>query len=101
MIDELIDLEQFKEEEKGAITGQVMDTEQRGTIYVVKKGAEYWKEILAFSQPFKILSPKEESILGVACAIPYKIPSDKQSKIILDIEKKVIQDGFISKNDRV
>jgi hypothetical protein len=97
VINELIDLEQFKEEEKSAITGQVMDTEQRGTIYVVKKGAEYWKEILAFSQTAKILSPKEESILGVACAIPYKIPSDKQSKIILDIERKVIQEGFISK----
>jgi hypothetical protein len=33
-------------------------------------------------------------IIEIACEIPSKIPSEKQSEVIIQIEKKVKDEGF-------
>ena len=40
------------------------------------------------------LTSKEIGVLGEALKIPSRIPSDKQSLIIMDIEKRAIEYGF-------
>jgi hypothetical protein len=93
----LVDLDQVTELERDAEKTQDVFSGIQDQTYVVNKGAQYWKEILEFNNIVKLLSPKEVSILGIACSIPYKIPSDKQSQLLLDVERKIIDEGFITK----
>ncbi|MEQ4488272.1 MAG: AIPR family protein [Dehalococcoides mccartyi] len=64
-------------------------------IEVVSKGSEYWKEVTLFAREKKLLSEKEMSILQSAFEMDKgKIPSDKQSTVILSILEKVRDEGF-------
>lgn len=65
-------------------------------MYVVKKGANYWKEILEWGQEKGLLGGKEVGILETASMMPRKIPSQQQCKVILDIEAKIEEEGFVS-----
>lgn len=63
--------------------------------YVVNKAAAYWTRLMDWIyQGNMSITPKEESILTYATRLPYKIPSDKQSEVIIRIEKKAIETGF-------
>jgi hypothetical protein len=42
------------------------------------------------------LTAKEAGVLDTACAIPHKIPSDKQSHILIEAEKRAIVEGFFA-----
>jgi len=63
-------------------------------IDVVNKGQEYWSQVYAFCNNINILSPKELSILGSTLRLDTNPPSEKQSKIILEIEQIAIDEGF-------
>ena len=65
-------------------------------MYVVTKGANYWKEILEWGQEKGLLGGKEVGILETASMMPRKIPSQQQCKVILDIEAKIEEEGFVS-----
>lgn len=63
--------------------------------YVVKKTASYWTKLMTWIHNGNMsISDKEESILSYATKIPYKIPTDKQSEVIIRIEKKAMEIGF-------
>lgn len=64
--------------------------------YVVEKGQKHWQKLREWNRPHNILSPMELSILNLACSIPYKIPSEKQSKVLINAEIRAIQEGFYS-----
>ena len=34
------------------------------------------------------------SILAIACQIPSKLPTERQSDVVLQIEKRVFEEGF-------
>jgi len=67
-------------------------------MYVVGKGADYWKEALNWGQEKGLLGGKEIGILETAAMMPRKIPSQQQCKVILDIEAKIEEEGFVSKS---
>ena len=93
---DLIDGDEIEYLEKGAEKDQRIDTGINVQTYVIEKGADYWKQVKSFNINIQLLSPKETSILDVACSIPTSIPSEKQSGILIDIEKKIIEEGFPS-----
>ena len=93
---ELIDGDEIEYLEKGAEKDQRIDTGINVQTYVIEKGADYWKQVKCFNINIQLLSPKEMSVLDVACSIPTSIPSEKQSGILIDIEKKIIEEGFPS-----
>ena len=63
--------------------------------YVVSKPASYWNSLVNWIHKGNIsITAKEDGILSYATKIPYKIPSDKQSEVIIKIEKKAIESGF-------
>ena len=64
---------------------------------VVNLGALYWKQLLAWAQARTLLSPDEESFLAVACAIPRKLPTEKQSARLLKIKDKVELEGYMGR----
>lgn len=91
---ELVDAEEVSEKKKGAERIQKIDDGILSQQYVLMKGAEYWKQIAAYGLERACLSPKEMSIITIACQIPSKLPTDKQADVILGIQKKVIEEGF-------
>ena len=98
LVSELIESEELKDREKDAEKTQKVDTGISNQTYVVEKGENYWQQIRQWISTQEVfLSPKEMDILGVACDIPNRIPSDKQSDIIKDIERKTIEEGFPAK----
>ncbi len=76
---------------------QKIDTFIQAEVYVFNKGGEYWNSIISWNQAAKKLSPKEVSLLKVATLIPSKMPSEKQSKLIIEIERKATEEGFFVK----
>jgi hypothetical protein len=90
----LIDNEEIESIEKHAEKDQVVDNGISIQTYVVNRGADYWKQIRHMDISNKIYNPKEIGILEVACAIPQRLPSDKQCRVLIDIEKKAIEQGF-------
>jgi len=95
---DLLDSDTIKLRKKEAENGQKMDNGISAQKYVFEKGAEYWKKVAQFGLYGELLSRKEMSIIEIACKIPNKIPSEKQSKIIIIIEKKLKDEGFFPDN---
>lgn len=65
---------------------------------VVSKGQEYWEEALAWGKERKILNDVEKSFISAATKMNMgRIPSEKQCQRILNIEAKLIEEGFSGK----
>ena len=63
---------------------------------VVNKGAELWKSVAKFMLDRNFISPKEMDILKIAIGIGEgKVPSDKQSIILINILERAKDEGFI------
>ena len=94
LINELVDEEENAYIEKDAEKSQRIDNGINVQVYVVEKGADYWKTVIEWNNANQILSPMELSILNVACKMPEIIPSEKQAGILVKLEEKVIEEGF-------
>ncbi len=90
----LLDNDEIKSRKKSAEKIQKIDNGIFAQNYVFEKGSEYWKKAARFGLEGAFLSPKEMGILGIACQIPAKIPTEKQSKTVVEIEKKLKDEGF-------
>lgn len=93
--DELISRTERKIKDSDARTVQKIDNGIQAQKYVIEKGGPFWSKIFEWSQTNRIFSPKESSLLQVASQIPSKIPSEKQSLLLVVIEQKAIEDGFV------
>ena len=63
--------------------------------YVINKTSEYWISLYKWILKGNIkASDKELGILSYAMQLPSKVPSAKQSQVIINIEKKAIAAGF-------
>jgi len=90
----LIDHEQSKEREKEGSRTQVIQDSIHAQTYVVEKGSAHWEQLREWNNANRKLSPKEMGILNTACSIPRKIPSDKQSAILVKAEERAKTEGF-------
>ena len=63
--------------------------------YVVNKPSKYWISLYKWITRGNMrASEKELGILSYAMQMPAKIPSAKQSQVIISIEKRAISSGF-------
>ncbi len=62
--------------------------------YVFERGAEYWSKLKEWNAVRRVLSPKEIGILEIACLLPAKFPSEKQAPILINAEKRAVEEGF-------
>jgi hypothetical protein len=97
---ELLDLEEREERERYAEKVQKIDSGIEAQKYVIEKEAAFWKKVAAFGHEKSLLSPKEIGIITIACEMPSKIPTEKQSKILIDIEKHLMQEGYFDGNQQ-
>ncbi len=61
---------------------------------VVTLGSTFWRQLRAFARTNKLASPDEDSVLGIACAIPGKIPADWQATRVLAVKRRCEEAGF-------
>jgi hypothetical protein len=93
--DECVNNEEHNYRTKGAAKTQKIQNDIMAQTCVFERGAEYWKKMAEWNQVNRFfIFPKELGILKIACCIPTKYPSDKQSKILIQMEKRAVEEGF-------
>ena len=92
---ELISKNELVEEKKSAYKTQKIDNGIEAQRKVMEITGTKWKSLMQRAQEKGLLTPKETDILHVAAQIPKKIPSEKQSMILIDLLEKAEQEGII------
>lgn len=90
----LLDHDEIESQEKTAKKIQKIDNGIFAQKYVIERGSEYWKQVAQYGLNGKFLSPKEMGVISIACDIPNKIPSEKQSEIVVKIEERLKSEGL-------
>lgn len=90
----LVDKENIVEEVKSAAKVQKIDNGIEAQKKVMSIPAAKWRQIMADGNKKNIFSPMETGILQVASQIPAKIPSEKQSVILIDVLAKATLEGI-------
>ena len=98
MKNELKDAYDQKDKEKDAKSKQKSLNKINAQIEVFEKGLDYWTAMHSWAYENKFLTEKDLSILSTTLRMKTNPPSEKQSAIILNIEKRAIQEGFFLKN---
>lgn len=94
----LLTKEEQKKEKASGRKDQVMVSGIQVQAEVVKKGQEYWENALLWGKQKKLLSQVEVSFLSAATKMNLgRIPSEKQCQRIVNIEAKLIDEGFTGK----
>ena len=92
-IDEWISEEEEKSEEKYARKEQRVLNGIDAQKKVINQGGKFWEELLQWGLENNLTSPKEIDILKLATKIPSRIPTEKQSFVILAALKKFHDEG--------
>lgn len=93
-IEELVSKEEITHEKKSAVKVQKIDSGIKAQKKVMDIPASKWAYLLAEGQKKHLFSPKEVGILQIATRIPQKIPSEKQSAILLEVLEKAEEEGI-------
>jgi hypothetical protein len=90
-IKELVSKSEIREVVRDAKKTQKIDNSIGAQINVLKYSKEQWIYILKESKRIGVLSPKEMSIIESAT---YKLPSEKQALVLLEILRKLETEGL-------
>lgn len=90
----LMTLDEVKTAEKFAKKEQRITNDINAQVEVVKYSADDWKKISEFAVNNHLVSTADVVALSIACKIPSKIPNPVQSKKLLDLLERAIQEGF-------
>jgi hypothetical protein len=91
-INELVDKTTSREEEKHAIKDQKVFNKTDAIVDVYKYGKENWKKLIEWDEKHHVLLPRDIDMINVA--ISGKIPSEKQSVLIMEILEKARINSF-------
>jgi hypothetical protein len=90
----LIDHQQNQELENEAGINDAIQDGIKIQTDVLEKGASYWCQLRDWNDENHKLTAKEVSILELACNIPRRFPSEKQSQLLVEAEKRALAEGF-------
>ena len=93
--DSLVSTEAIQSEKKQARKAQKMDDGIEAQKKVLEIPATKWNTLLQQCQAKGLLTPKETGIVNVAIQIPNKIPSEKQSLVLVDLLEKAKNEGIV------
>lgn len=60
----------------------------------VSLGADFWERIRQFATSKRLLTPTDSVALGIACAMPRKLPTDFQAERLMTIKSRCEEVGF-------
>ncbi|MBI2847142.1 MAG: AIPR family protein [Chloroflexi bacterium] len=92
-LSELISYDEKNEDKRTAVKDQRMLNDIEAQTAVVKAGGAFWLRVREWGGSRALLTQTEREILDVATAIPTKLPSGKQSLIILKVLEKLHSEG--------
>jgi hypothetical protein len=61
---------------------------------VMELGSSFWEGVRAFGRAARVLTPEDDATLGMACAIPRRLPSDRQATRLISIRDRCANAGF-------
>lgn len=91
---ELIDKNKVRFAKKDAKAQRQIDSGIEVQTEVVKLGAVYWTKLSSWGKSKKLLSATESQIIDVAAKMPRMIPSERQSAVLVEIKRRLEEDGF-------
>jgi len=92
---DLISLEEQNSENKDAKATQKIDSGIEAQKRVIAIPAAKWHTVLHELSRRRLLTPKETGVLQIAVQIPAKIPTEKQSLVLLDVIEKARLEGLL------
>lgn len=90
----LITIDEVKNAEKHAKKEQRITNDINAQVEVVKYSADNWKRLSEFAVNNHITGSADIAALSIACKIPSKIPNSVQSKKLLELLDRAVQEGF-------
>ena len=60
---------------------------------VVEAGSDFWTEVLDWGRSRKVLSPREVSALRTACALPHRVPTEKEAQLLIQVLARLRGEG--------
>ncbi|MEQ9090545.1 MAG: AIPR family protein [Balneola sp.] len=99
VIEELIDSSEIQHKKKHAKRDQKILNKINFQIKVYNKGQEYWSKLYSWASKSNIFSDKEMSILATTSRMNTSPPSEKQCRVILQLEDKAKEEGFFVKGN--
>ena len=90
----LITCNEAKTAEKHAKKEQRIVNDINAQVEVVKYSSEDWKRLSEFAVNNHLVGSADIAALSIACKIPSKIPNSVQSKKLLELLDKAVQEGF-------
>ncbi len=61
---------------------------------VMAAGAEFWSSLRTFARARRLTTPDDEGVLGVACSMPRKLPTDWQAARLLAVRRRCEEAGL-------
>jgi hypothetical protein len=61
---------------------------------VMNLGPAFWERIRVFGRTSRTLTPDDDAALVVACAMPRRLPSDRQAARLIAVRDRCVQAGF-------
>lgn len=92
-LDELISIAEEREIKSAGLKDQAELNGIEAQTMVVEAGAEFWSNVLNWCAREKEASEKERGILRVAASMPAKLPSDRQSLILISLMERLRKVG--------
>jgi hypothetical protein len=92
-VKELITADEHREGKKAAVKDQRMLNGIEAQTLVIKAGGALWDRVKEWGVSKSLLLPIEVGVLDVAAKIPNRIPSEKQSQIVIAALKKLRAEG--------
>lgn len=89
----LVTMEQRKSAEQAAVKEQKVLNEAKALMAVFEAGSDLWRSVKDWGERHRLLSLKEAGILESAYSMPDRLPSEKQSLVILETLRKLQAEG--------
>lgn len=90
----LITVDEQKAAQRAAKKDQKVVNDIQAQAEAVKISAETWKRLAEFAVANHLVSPADAAALAIACKIPEKIPNSYQSKRLLALLNRAVEEGF-------
>lgn len=90
----LITSDEEKAAQRAAKKEQKVVNDINAQVEVVKYTADQWKQLSEFCVMNHLVTPTDVTALTIACKIPVKLPNTYQSKRLLALLEKAIEEGF-------
>ncbi len=90
----LITKDDEKAAQRAANKTQRVTNDINAQIEVIKYNAEQWRKLSEFAVMNHMATPTDASALAIACKIPEKLPNSYQSKRLLALLDKAVEEGF-------